>query len=236
MSIREQILTARLLIGALAGGALAGGALAVAAISGGAAAASNAAPEPSWRDFKEVSNSSFLESNGDRAIQLSIDVAASAHDVFGAFATSEGFSSWAVPVAHVELRIGGFIEASYDANAKLGDPGNIRNEIIAYVPDRLLVIRNVQAPPGFADPELFRHTSTVIEFAHQDATHTHVTLTNAGYGTGERWDRLYRHFEWGDAYTLAELKARFDHGPVDWAAREASRKAAAAAHTVEATR
>jgi hypothetical protein len=65
--------------------------------------------------------------------------------------------------------------------------------------------------------------------------HTHVTLTNAGYGTGERWDASYRHFEWGNAYTLSELKARFDHGPVDWAAREANRKAAAAARAVEAT-
>jgi hypothetical protein len=62
-----------------------------------------------------------------------------------------------------------------------------------------------------------------------------VTLTNAGYGTGERWDTLYRHFEWGDAYTLAELKSRFEHGPVDWAALAAKSKAEAAAHTVEGT-
>jgi uncharacterized protein YndB with AHSA1/START domain len=194
-----------------------------------------AAAEHSWRDFKDVTNSSYVESNGDRAIQLSVDVAAPAREVFGAFTTSEGFASWAVPVAHVELRVGGFIEASYDASAKLGDPGNIRNEILAYVPDRLLVIRNQQAPPGFADPELFRHTSTVIEFAATDATHTHVTITNAGYGSGDRWDTLYRHFEWGDAYTLAELEARFVHGPVDWAARAVKHKADAAARTVEGT-
>ncbi len=228
MRNRNRFWGAGRLTRAIAGVAVFGGAAAVGMLGAQALAA-----EPSWRDFKDVSNSSFVESSGDRAIQLSVDVAAPAHEVFGAFTTSAGFASWAVPVAHVELRVGGAIEASYDANSKLGDPGNIRNEILAYVPDRLLVIRNLQAPPGFVDPELFRHTSTVIEFAATDATHTHVTITNAGYGSGDRWDTLYRHFEWGDAYTLAELKARFDHGPVDWAARAAKHKAEAAARTVE---
>ena len=200
---------------------------------GGAAAAP--AAEPSSRDFKDVVNSSFVEASGDRAIQLSIDVAAPAQQVFAAFTTSEGFASWATPVAHVELRVGGFIEASYDANAKIGDPANIRNEILAYVPDRLLVIRNVQAPPGFADPDLFRHTATVIEFTPSDASHTHVTITNAGYDSGRRWDTLYRHFEWGDAYTLQELKTRFEKGPVDWSAREAKQKSQEAARAVKGT-
>lgn len=201
------------------------------AIGGGGAAAM--AVESSWRDFKDVANSSFVEPGGARAIQLSVDVPAPPREVFAAFTTSEGFSSWATPVAHVDLRIGGFIEASYDPNSRIGDPGNIRNEIVAYIPDRLLVIRNVQAPPGFADPELFRRTATVIEFAPRDTSHTHVVLTNAGYGTGKQWDTLYRHFEWGDAYTLAELKSRFEKGPVDWAAREAKEKAESAARTVE---
>jgi uncharacterized protein YndB with AHSA1/START domain len=182
------------------------------------------AAERTWREFKDVSNTSFTEPSGDRSIQLSIDVPASAHDSFTAFATSEGFASWAVPIAKVDFRIGGYIEASYDASAKPGDPGNIKNQIVAYVPDRLLVIHNIQAPPGFADPELFQRTVTMIEFIALDARHTRVTLTNAGYGSGDRFDTLYRHFEWGDAYTLQELKTRFTKGPVDWAARSAKRK------------
>ena len=190
------------------------------------------AAERSWRDFKDVANTSFVEPSGDRAIQLAIDVAAPATAVFAAFATSEGFSSWAVPVAYVELKVGGIMESSYDAHAKLGDPGNIRNEILGYVPDRLLVIRNVQAPPGFADPELFRRTVTIIELAPLAADHTRVTITNAGYGAGERFDTLYQHFEWGDAYTLAALKKRFEQGPVDWAALECRRATEAAAKTL----
>jgi uncharacterized protein YndB with AHSA1/START domain len=188
----------------------------------------------SWRDFKDVANSSFVEPDGDRSLQLSIDVPAPSKAVFDAFTTSEGFSSWAVPLAKIDLRVGGMIEASYDSNGKLGDLNNIKNEIIAYVPDRLLVIHNVQAPAGFVDSKLFQKTVTIIEFAAIDANNTHVTLTNAGYGKDAGFDDVYSHFEWGDAYTLHELRARFVNGPVDWAALAAKEKAAAAAKKVEA--
>ena len=48
-----------------------------------------------------------------------------------------------------------------------------------------------------------------------------VTVTNAGYGSGEGFDTLYCHFEWGNAYTLHALKKRFEKGPVDWSAKKA---------------
>jgi uncharacterized protein YndB with AHSA1/START domain len=184
-----------------------------------------ATPVPSWRDFKDVTNTSFTEPDGDRSLQLSTDVPASAHDVFAAFSTSEGFSSWAVPVANVDFRVGGMIEASYDSHARLGDPNNIKNAIVAYIPDRLLIIRNVQAPSGFVDSSLFQKTVTMIEFSPIDANNTRVTLTNAGYGRGAGFADVYSHFEWGDAYTLHELRKRFVNGPVDWAAEEAKQKA-----------
>lgn len=179
------------------------------------------AAEPSWRDFKDVANTSFTEPNGQRSIQLSIDVPASPHEAFTAFTTSDGFSSWAVPIAKVDYRIGGYIEASYDPNAKIGDPGNIKNAIVAYVPDRVLVIHNIQAPADFADQALFQRTVTIIEFTVIARRHTRVTITNAGYGSGEGFDTLYRHFEWGNAYTLHALKKRFEKGPVDWSAKKA---------------
>jgi uncharacterized protein YndB with AHSA1/START domain len=195
--------------------------------------ASLRAAEPSWRDFKDVANTSYAEPSGERSIQLSIDVPASAHDAFTAFTTSEGFASWAVPIAKVEFRVGGYIEASYDPNAKIGDPANIKNAIVAYVADRVLVIHNIQAPPDFADQELFQHTATIIEFTSIAPQRTRVTITNAGYGAGERFDTLYRHFEWGNAYTLQALKTRFEKGPVDWSAKKAQLQSQAAANTVK---
>jgi uncharacterized protein YndB with AHSA1/START domain len=203
------------------------------AIAGVVLVAAVSAAEPSWRDFKDVTNTSFVEPSGQRSIQLSVDVAASPHDAFAAFTTSDGFSSWAVPIAKVDYRIGGYIEASYDANAKIGDPGNIKNAIVAYVPDRVLVIHNIQAPADFADQELFQRTVTIIEFTALEPRRTRVTITNAGYGAGEGFDTLYRHFEWGNAYTLHALKGRFEKGPVDWAAKKAKAQSEAAAQSVK---
>jgi uncharacterized protein YndB with AHSA1/START domain len=196
------------------------------------AAAAGEKQAPSWRDFPGVSNTSFTEPSGDRAIQLSIDVPAAVHDVYAAYTTTEGFSSWAVPVTQVDLRVGGIMESSYDAAAKIGDHNNIRNEIIAYVPERLVVIRNVQAPSTLPDADLFQRTVTVIEFTPLDDRHTRVTMTNAGYGAGEGFARLYRNFEWGDAYSLAQLRQRFEHGPVDWSAQAAQQQAKSASGAV----
>lgn len=192
-------------------------------------AAPQAAPAaPSWRDFPGVANTSYVEPGGDRAIRLSIVVSATPAQCFAAFATTEGFRSWAVPVARVDLRVGGMIESSYDPKAKLGDADNIKNEIVTFIPDELIVLKNVQAPRGFADPDLFQKTVTTITFQAVDAGHTRVTVVNAGYGPGERFTTLLGHFEWGDAYTLAELRKRFETGPTDWskaAEQSASKKA-----------
>jgi uncharacterized protein YndB with AHSA1/START domain len=180
----------------------------VALIAFALAAAPAAAAQPSWRDYPGVENTSFVEPSGDRSLQLSAMIPARPHDVFAAFTTTDGFRSWAVGMARIELRVGGMIEASYDAKAKVGDPDNIKNQILAYVPDRLLVIRNVQAPRSLPGREAFARTVTMVEFAPA-AGGTRVTLTNAGYGNDPDSATVYKHFEWGNAYTLDALRRHF---------------------------
>jgi len=164
---------------------------------------------PSAADYPDVANTSFAEPSGDRAIQLSAVIPAPAPEVFAAFTTSEGFKRWAVGMARIDLRVGGEIEASYNPKAQPGDPDNIRNRIDAYLPDRLMVIHNVQAPKALPGREAFARTVTVIEFVPVDAGSTRVTVTNAGYGPGADFDAAYRHFLWGNAYTLDALKKYF---------------------------
>ena len=169
-----------------------------------------------WADFPHVTHSTYIEPNGDRAIRLSIEVPATPQQCFDAFATTEGFRSWAVPGAHIDLQNGGLIESSYEPTAKIGDPNNIKNQIVAFIPAELLVIKNVQAPASFVDADLFQHTVTIISLRPLDAGHTQVTLVNSGYGISENFDKLMKKFEWGDAYTLEQLKTRFEKGPTDW--------------------
>lgn len=156
-----------------------------------------------------IENTSSVESNGNRVLQLAVIIHAPPSAVWAALNSAEGWRSWAAPVAQVDFRVGGVIETSYNAQAHIGDRANIRNEIVAYVPERMLAIRNVQAPPGFEPAAAFQRTVTVIELA-PTADGTRVTLTNVGYGPGHEFDSAYRHFEWGDAVSLDALRQRFE--------------------------
>lgn len=176
-----------------------------------AAAAAPAADAPTLKDQSQRA------ADGSRTLQQAIEVPASAAEAWAAFTTSEGFRAWAAPVASVDFRLGGFIEASYDPDAKIGAPGNIRNEILAYVPQRMLAIRNRQAPPntGF-DAAAFQQLHTVVLFEALAPQRTLVTIVQPGYPSGEPWDTVYRHFERGNGWSLQQLRKRFVDGPADW--------------------
>ncbi|BCW87039.1 hypothetical protein sos41_01650 [Alphaproteobacteria bacterium SO-S41] len=186
--------------------------IALAALLAYAVTARAAAPA----EFPHVADTSFVEANGDRSIQLSIIIAAPPEKVFAAFATIEGWKSWAVPFALGEPRVGGVIETSYDPAAKAGDPGNIQNQIAAWIPNRLVVLKNLKAPAGFEHADLFAKTATIIELAPEGAG-TKVTLSGVGFGAGPGFDALYAGFSWGNAYGLENLKRAVEDGPIDWA-------------------
>ena len=38
---------------------------------------------------------------------------------------------------------------------------------------------------------------------------------------GADFERVYRHYEWGDAYTLDGRRRRFEEGPKQWAKSQA---------------
>lgn len=203
------------------------GAVALLVLAGAGPVSAQAPQTRSWRDFPGVSNTSYVDSAGQRALQLTMDIPAPPHAVFEAFTTAEGFKRWAVAVARIDLRTGGEIESSYDPKAQIGDPNNIRNQIVTFIPDHLLVIRNIQAPKGFAGEGVFQKTVTVVEF-DPIAGGTRVRLTNTGYGSGAEADTVYGHFEWGNAYTLAELRKRFETGAIDRTQGEGAARNAAA--------
>lgn len=191
------------------------------------------AATPKWSDFKGVENTSFVEANGQRVLQLSILVPAGPDKVWEALSTEAGWKTWASPTAYVDLKVGGTIETNYTAGKAKGDPSNIVNRIEAYVPGRMLAIRNIQAPKGFFSTDAFGQTATILELDPVAEGQTRVTLTNVGYGQGADFDSVYNHFEWGDAYTLAELAKRFETGPAKWAAPAQKEKTAQAVETMK---
>ena len=152
--------------------------------------------------------------------------------VWDRFATAEGYKAWATPMAKIDFGLNGLIEASYDFKAKLGDADNIRNRIIAYTPERMIALKNENAPKALPSREQFKQVVTTMEF--EDAPGgTRVTITGVGYKPGADYDLLFKHFAWGNAYSLMELKQSFVKGPIDWNAIEARQQAKAAVATVQ---
>lgn len=184
-------------------------------IAAGALAAVSLAPHA--QPPSPVADQSYVAADGTRVLQQSALVPAGSADVWNAFVTSDGFASWAAPVAFVDFRLGGFIEATYDPNGKIGAPGNIKNEIVAFVPQRMLAIRNTQAPPSTAfDAPTFQKLHTVIFFDPLSAATTRVTIVQPGFGTGEKFDGVYTHFARGNAWSLQQLVNRFAEGRAKW--------------------
>ena len=174
-------------------------------------------PRASAADFPNVRDDSYVEPNGNRVLKLSITIDAPVGKISKLLSSSEGWQSWAVPVAWVEFGIGGMVETSYTATAVRGQPGNIKNSIVAYIPEQLLVLRNVQAPPNFQHADDFGKTVTVINLRRISKTRTQVELDGVGFLNAPSFDALLKQFRYGDSWTLEHLKRAAERGPIDWA-------------------
>ncbi|HVU22002.1 MAG TPA: SRPBCC domain-containing protein [Rhizomicrobium sp.] len=173
-----------------------------------------------------VNDTSYRDALGHRVQQLELTVPVPASKVWAALTTDQGFQSWAAPVAHVTLGNDGMIEASYRMDAKIGDPDNIRNRIVAYVPEHLLVLRNEHAPKNAPfDAEAFGRVRTIIELENVGNGRTLVRETSVGYDESAASESVFAHFQSGNAEEFKLLEKALISGPVDWKAEMADAQA-----------
>ena len=172
---------------------------------------------PTALHAQEVKNVSFKTDEGDRIMRLETVLECSLDKAWELFATSEGVGSWMAPVVEIDFSNGGRWELSYDKSKKIGDSGNIINEIICIVPKEMYVLRVRQVPDGFPfDAEKIYAARSVVQFEKVGKDRTKLILTGAGYGAGPEWDRLYNFFVRANSYTFVQLHKRIENGPVDW--------------------
>ncbi len=145
----------------------------------------------------------------DRVLRTEAIVHAPVAEVWKAFTTQDGIQSWMVPVAEVDLRLGGTLKMNYNPQAKIGDPGTIVHHIQSYEPERMLAT-SFTAPQG-ASPEakLAQQTWVVYRFEPVAPAETRVTVTMMGWGTGPEWDKSYEFFRNGNEWEMEQLIKRF---------------------------
>ena len=159
----------------------------------------------------KVVETSYDAPDGTRVLRHEMLLRASPGDVWTALTTAEGWKAgFGIPFVKMDFRLGGLIETSYDAKAVPGLKTNIRNRVLSYLPLRMVSMQAEQAPPGFPAPELLPHLFTVMDGAEGGDGLVRITVSGVAYGKGEAYDKVYRLFQEGNAWTLRRLHEHFE--------------------------
>jgi len=157
-----------------------------------------------------VTETSFTAPDGTRTLQHTAVIAAPVAILWRAFTDTQEFQRWSAPVAAIDLRTGGSLEASYDPKVKLGERDTIRHRIVTYLPEKLVVFQNIQAPTGLKDGDLLAQTVTIIQYEPLGPASTRVTISSTGWKDTPVWKRLYAFFQGGNAQTLGQMKKVYE--------------------------
>lgn len=178
----------------------------VAAIAAGGAIP---APPPKAPD---VVDTSFVTPDGQNDLQQSVVINAPVAVLWKSFVDAKEFARWNAPVAAIDMRVGGSLEATYNPKHAIGDPDNIKHRVITFLPERLIVFQNVQAPKELPNADKFQRTVIIVQYEPLGPAKTKVTLSCTGFGADPASQQIYRFFQQDNAEELENWKRVYE-GP-----------------------
>jgi len=143
----------------------------------------------------------------EKALRFEVVVPASVDQVWTAFTTNSGLSTWLWKDVTVELRKDGEWTVHFPGGSTGG------GSIVDFTPQRRLVMRAL-CPEKF--PTVRRERTTAVFEFEPVGGKTRVTLTQTGWKEGKEWDDAYEYLADGNAELLGQLLYRFTKGPIDW--------------------
>lgn len=127
-------------------------------------------------------------------------------NVWNAYTTKKGYEKWAVPLAEIDLKVGGTIKSNYNPAGAIGDSTTIVTHIINYVPDQLITLQ-AEITDNF--PEFMKKEAddfyNVIYFRETNEGHTHVKSFGIGYKNTPKYLELMNYFIPANEMTLMKL-------------------------------
>ncbi len=126
--------------------------------------------------------------------------------VWKLFTTKKGWESVFVPIAEVDFRIGGSIQSSYDKKASIGDSTTIVNNIINFVPKKVLTLQAELSPhfPDFMKKDA-QDFYNIIYFNEIGNYNTEVISYGLGYKNTEKYKALLDFFIKGNEASYLNL-------------------------------
>jgi len=149
----------------------------------------------------------------ERAIELETTVPAPVAEVWTAWTTTAGIKTFFAPDARVELRVDGPFEIFINPLDEPGRRGADDMRILAFQEERMLAF-TWNAPPHLPAARAQRTHVVVRLFPVEGGTR--VTLRHDGWGDGGEWDQAFAYFSKAWPGVLANLRKRFETGPIDW--------------------
>lgn len=133
-------------------------------------------------------------------------------EVWKAWTTTEGITSWMVANGTIDLKVGGKMRSSYAKDADLSGPDVIENTIISYDPMRMLSIKCTQTPKNFPFKKAMENAWTIVYFEPEGEAKTKVLIRMLGYTHDQESVDMRLFFMRGNQQTLDALAAHFKKG------------------------
>ncbi len=140
----------------------------------------------------QVHDASFTAPDGQRTLSQWIDIDGAPACIWKQFTDEATIRASGATMARVDLRNGGLLEEGFSAHPAPGE--TIRHQIITYLPERLLVLRNQATPAGLPGAELYPNIVQIIALKPREGGVTRLTLAHTGYAPGASYDQLYTLF------------------------------------------
>lgn len=133
--------------------------------------------------------------------------------VWNAYTTKKGWESWAVAIAEIDLKVGGFIKTNYNKEGEIGDSTTIVTHIINYVPKRLITLQAAITDnfPDFMKKEA-KDFYNVIYFDELENGMTNVKSFGIGYKSNPKYLSLMKYFIPANEKTLMDLISHLEKG------------------------
>jgi uncharacterized protein YndB with AHSA1/START domain len=133
--------------------------------------------------------------------------------VWNAYTTKKGWESWAVAIAEIDLKAGGYIKSNYNKNGKIGDSTTIVTHIINYVPKQLITLQ-AEITDNF--PEFMKKEAkdfyNVIYFEEIEEGKTKIKSFGIGYKNTPKYLSLMKFFIQANEMSLINLITYLETG------------------------
>ena len=154
-----------------------------------------------------VKNTSYTAQSGEKVLRLEVILPINKLETWQLFTKDEQLIKWIAPVAHIELKTGGYILTNYDKTKSLSDSSSIKLNIINYIEQELLTLK-VELNDHFSKnaQKEDKNLQEIIQFEYVSPNETKIISSIIGWGQGEEWVKTYDFFVKGNIWTYEELR------------------------------